>query len=197
MAGILLQSARSLLTNGSDLPQGIMSIRWKLNLSVIALIAVFLFAVAFVMNSVGENARLTREFSRMRTLSQFTADVRTDIYSHQSAVRDNPAADSEMVPAWPSSLLEDIAVQIRLAQSEGERRSWEQVFQAVTESTDSVQSEERAPRIHAWVARAEHELRKLRNLYDVREHDLIAMAARTSLRAHTAIWVACALTVLL
>ena len=175
-----------------------MTIRWKLNVSVAALLAVLLVAVAIAMNAVGDSARRLRSQARTRQLSQFTSDMRTILYEHLALEGDliRPKETSERLP-WPDFVLQDVNVQIRLAGSDWERALWEDVRDAVAEMARI----ERSPHVDAAIQdalnRAERALRELRNRYDLAEYDALASVASTSFHAQVTIGGASILTILL
>ena len=172
-----------------------MSIRWRLNLSILALIAVFLMAAAFSMHAVRRNAEQSLLYSRMRELSQFTADVRTHLYQHLSPV--GRRLDESLVEpgsSWPEPLLDDIDVQIRLAETPQERQLWTAV-RAGIERISALAPDD--PTLLETVRAIEWDLRELRNYYDLAQTDAIKENAHTSVLAQGAIAAACLLTVLL
>lgn len=173
-----------------------MTIRWKLNLSVMALIAVFLASVAFSMWAVRRNGNLTRSYARMRELAQFTADIRTHLFQQlvwKSGVVDPPSGLRAV--SWPKSVLDDIDVKIRLSESDDERQLWTQVRSSVSALGDLRDSS--AAELKVSLREAERDLHRLRDYYDLAQNKAAASAARTSLTAEAAISIACVLTVLL
>lgn len=173
-----------------------MSIRWRLNLSILALIAVFLIAAAFSMHAVRRNAEQSLLYARTRELSQFTADVRTHLYQHLSPIgrRIEDSVAVEPASAWPRFLLDDIDVQIRLAEAPREQALWTAVRAGVERIDDFVPDD---PALFEAVRAIERDLRELRSYYDLAQTGAIAANARTSLLAQAAIAAACLLTVLL
>ncbi len=172
-----------------------MTIRWKLNLTVAALIVTFLAAIAVVVGAVRENAEITRRLSEMRELSEFATYVRTVIFERlalESGAVD--PAPGRPVERWPDELLDDVEIQIRLAEDEASRSLWVKVSEAVSTIGDRMVG--RVQQQEALRA-ADTLLRQLHNLYDAREHGFMARAAETSLHAQRSIWAACLLTVLL
>lgn len=205
-----------------------MTIRWKLNLSVLALIVVFLAAMIFSMHAVGENARQTHSYARMRELSQFTADIRTNLYQYlleSSTPSPESGAGPQLRTGHPSRrilhALDDIDIQIRLAETEKERRLWTKVRTTVAElggeeratpgRQDAETPEPEAMHLAASTSpramddsrrrellrRAELDVRELRNYYDLSQYNSIAETAKSSVMAQAATTVACLLTVLL
>ncbi len=173
-----------------------MTIRWKLNFSVIALIAIFLAAAGFSVRAVTRNAEQTRAYSRMRDSAQFTADLRTQIYQRLAARLAAPDG-SDQAREWVEDTLDHIDVQIRLAQSVRERRLWQKVS-VTTAALGSELSESASPeRVDALTRQAEADLLELRSFYDLAQSESIVETAHTSLLAQTAIGLACMLTVLL
>lgn len=175
-----------------------MTIRWKINLSVLALIVVFLVAAAFSVHAVTQNAQQTRTYARMRELSQFTADVRTLLYLQVAAAGDPHVLPEGAAPAdWAQTARDDIGVQIRLAESTREKQLWGHVRDAVNALEDALHAGGTIPVIRDLLKTAERDLRDLRHHYDVVQYDLMAATAQTSFRAQVAVGIACALTVLL
>jgi signal transduction histidine kinase len=172
-----------------------MTIRWKLNLSVTALILVFLVAMMFATRAVTSNAERTRSYLRMRSGSQFTSDLRTDMYQHLAAAAEviHLPDEPERTP-WPKYVLDDIDVQIAHAADEREAALWRDVAGAVSAAADRRGSSAASA---AAVQAAERSLLTLRRYYDLAEIDATVQIARTSLMAQVMIWTSCALTVLL
>ncbi len=172
-----------------------MTIRWKLNLSVAALILMFLVAGAFAMRAVSLNAEYSRQYVRTRDPSQFAADLATELHRRLAALAgmvqlpDEP----ERTP-WPKFALDDLDVQVRLARDDEERALWQQVADAI-----AVIGQARAdsPPDQAILASAERSLQALRRRYDLAQYDAAVTMANTGLTAQKAIWVSCAVTVLL
>jgi signal transduction histidine kinase len=175
-----------------------MTVRWKLNLAVFALIAVFLAAAGVSLHAVSANAEQTRSYVRMREMSQFTADIRTRFYAAVAVLRDPSAALRSSLPEdWVATSLDDINVQIMHAQTPRERQLWEKVAQDVRSLADSVEQHGDADAVQEIMHDAERSLGELRSYYDLAQYDSIATTARTSFRAQVAVGVAGAVTVLL
>ncbi|MFQ5463151.1 MAG: ATP-binding protein [Phycisphaerae bacterium] len=175
-----------------------MTIRFKLNMAVTTLIGVFLVAASYALLAVNRNAENTRLYSHMRELAQLTSDIRTDIYYQLAVAAGRVTPMPEPAGAgWPEYALEDIDIQIALADSEAERDHWQRLrraigamdFESRSSSSDAASAE--------LLRVAEHHLRALRSAYSLREYDAIAAAASTSFSAQVAIAVACVLTVVL
>lgn len=162
-----------------------MSIRWKLNLSVLALVGVLVAAMLFCTRAVTDNARQTREFARMRELSQFTADIRTGVYQYLLP----PSASGDMTDiareAWLRQAVEGIGIQSRLAESDRERALWTQVEAAIHE-LDPIAAVADRRATSGVVADIEHHLRELRSYYDLAQYNSIASIANSSVLAQTA-----------
>ncbi len=175
-----------------------MTIRWKLNVSVAALLAVLLVAVAIAMNAVGDSAQQLRTHTRTRQLSQFTSDLRTILYEHLVLEGDliRPRETSGRMP-WPDFVLQDVDVQIRLARFDWERALWKDVRGAVAEMAPIERSLHPDAAIQDALNRAERALRELRNRYDLAEHDALASVASTSFHAQVTIGAASIVAVLL
>jgi signal transduction histidine kinase len=175
-----------------------MKIRWKLNLLVTTLIAVFLMTVAFVMYAGRLDERATLRYEGTVGLSQFTSDVRSSIYLHLAAdAKASPLPPGLEAAEWPRYLLEDIAVRIRLSENETERRLWSAVHETITEigrlQTEGVGRDALAIPVHRVV----HDLRLLRNDYDRRSSELQAVMAENHFRSYAAVWTATILTICL
>ena len=109
-----------------------MTIRSKLNLSVLALIVIFVTAMAVTMQAVVENAGQVQAYSRMREQSRFTSDVTTDIYLHAAATAGTLELPVSPEPTgWPDYALQDVDTQIRLSRTDRERLLWQRVRTAV------------------------------------------------------------------
>lgn len=173
-----------------------MSIRWKLNLLVAALIGVFLVTVAFVMYAANEDVASTLRFEATGGLSQFTSDVRSSIYLHLASEADaSPLPPGLEATDWPRYLLEDIAVRIRLSETEDERKLWTAVSKQIAEigrlQAEGANGDALAGPVHEVI----HDLRLLRNDYDRRAAELQATIASNHFRTYTAVWTATILTV--
>ncbi|MBI4580298.1 MAG: HAMP domain-containing protein, partial [Planctomycetes bacterium] len=174
-----------------------MTIRRKLDITLLALIAVFLAAGVLSLWTVGKNAEETRRYAWMREQSQFTADVRTHIYQRLARPVE-PLGLTAHQPDSPQPVLDDLTVQINLAVSERERELWQAVHACVDELASAQASEAAdASAVQAIVQRAEKHLRELRDYYDLDQYQSIARTARASLMAQVAISVAALLTVVL
>ncbi len=174
-----------------------MTIRFKLNMAVATLIAVFLVAAFYALLAVNRNAENTHLYSRMRELGQLTSDIRTDIY-YQFAVaadRIKPALHPSGA-GWPDYALEDIDIQITLAETGVERIHWERLREGISAMNVASGAFE-GDTVTELLRDAEYHLQALRSQYSLREYDAIAVAASTSFTAQVAISIACVLTVLL
>ncbi len=186
-----------------------MTIRWKLNLAVIALITIFLLTAAFTMRVVRATAEHTRTYSRMRELAELISGIDAGIHRHPAAARGLiPASDGPASLGWLQYALHDIDTQIRLAESDEERELWSNLRHAVAalENSDPASTADppesllairTAAAMGEVVRAAEESLRALRNIYQAAEYDSIASASEKSLRAQQAIWIAGSLTALL
>lgn len=174
-----------------------MTIRWKLNLSIGALIAVFMAAAGFSIWAVSANARATRVYSRMRDLSQSTADLRTQIYQ-QIAWASGSLQPTEVVsvPDWLSAMLDHIDIQIRLAENDYERDLWQRVHGEAVALGGQL-SKHTLDGVDEIVQQAERDLQELRSYYDLAQSRSIATTAMASFTAQAAIGLACVITVLL
>lgn len=174
-----------------------MTIRSKLNLSVLALIVIFVTAMAVTMQAVVENAGQVQAYSRMREQSRFTSDVTTDIYHHVAAAAGTLELPISPEPTdWPDYALQDVDTQIRLSRTDRERLLWQRVRTAISAlgETDGAASPRHV--IAEAVETARVNLRALRTDYDLAEASFIATVAATSLRAQVAIAVAGGLMIL-
>lgn len=173
-----------------------MKIRWKLNLLVSALIAVFLMTAAFVMYAGREDEQATLRYEATVGLSQFTSDVRSSIYLHLAAdARATPLPPGLEAADWPLYLLEDITVRIRLSESETERRLWSSVHDTITEISRVQAEGAGGGDLAGPTHRVVHDLRLLRNDYDRRSAELQAVIATNHFRSYTAVWTATILTI--
>lgn len=173
-----------------------MSIRWKLNFSVLALIGVLLAAMLFSTHAVTENARQTRAFARTRELSQFTADIRTGVYQHLLLPADGFSDGGALREAWIRQAMEGMDIQTRLAETGKERALWQKVKDAVGELETATSNTDHGS-VPEIVSRTEHDLRELRSYYDLAQYNSIAATANSSMLAQTATTVAWLLMVLL
>lgn len=172
-----------------------MTIRSKLNLSILAVISLFLVAAGLNLWAVRENAEQTRQLARMREMSQFTADLRTAIYRQLAMRTHGPTTSSVASPAdWSHAALDDIDIQLRLAADADEKALWTNVRRAVADLA-VLSADPAAGSMSGPLRDAEHALRGLRDLYDLGQYQLIAKTARTSLVAQVAVAIACLLTV--
>ncbi len=170
-----------------------MTLRWRLNLSVIALMAVFLGAAALTVRAVRQNAEQTRLYLRMRELSQFTADVRTHLFQQLASGPGSPLAGT-IPERWPTSALDDIDIQIRQSTDPSEKRLWERIRSGLVALA---QADREPARVAELVRTAEQDLRELRDFYDLSQYRSMVETAHGSLLAQAAIGLACMLTVLL
>jgi signal transduction histidine kinase len=175
-----------------------MTIRWKLNIAFIALVAIFLATAAMATRAVTSSADETRSYVRTRELAQFTANVRTLVYAQVAAASDPRRLPAESADAgWAATALNDIDVNIRLAHNDRERTLWTEVRGTIVSLADELQRGRDPARTAPIVRRAEQHLRALHHLYDITQTDAIVSIARSSFQAQVAIGVACLLTVLL
>lgn len=175
-----------------------MSIRWRLNLAVGALILVFLGAAGFALYSVRRSSEYANAYSRMRQVSQLTSDLRTAIHQQVAIISGllSPPPDHE--PASFSRLWsEDIEIQIHHAQSDRERELWKSAKESLGELDRRPVDASASMKLNDVVRKSESTLRQLRDLYDVAEFASIRRVATTSLSALVAVGVACLLTVFL
>lgn len=175
-----------------------MSLRWKLNLSVIAFVSVTLVAGAVSLRSMARHAEQTRAFLRSRESSQFTADVRTQLYQRFAVAPADSEGDAERQDGpWPEFLLADIDVQVRLAQAETERAHWEEVRESVGRLGGLNATTASDAGLLEALRRAERGLRALRHYYSVTEFEAMASSARLGLIGQVATGIACGLAVVL
>jgi len=174
-----------------------MTLRTRLNLAVAALIIVHLISAAFALRAVSRNAENTNLYMRMRESGHLAADIPTDIYNRLAlaAGAQTPLKEPRSID-WPRYALDDIEVQIRLAESEFDRRHWSGLRQAIMAMSDS-QGEARVANHKDVLREAEHHIRALRNAFGERESKAIAAAAMTGFEARMAISIAVGLTVIL
>jgi signal transduction histidine kinase len=174
------------------------TVRWKLNTAFFALIGVFLAAAAVCIQAVSANANQTRNYVRMREMSQFTADVRTRLYAAVAARRDPSGALREVVPDdWSTDTNDDVNVQIMHAQSPRERQLWQEVHDGIDALGLALRDGTDAEPVRSIVKNTDRSLDELRRYYDITQFDSIAATAQTSFRAQVAIGLACGVTVLL
>ncbi len=176
-----------------------MAIRWKLNLTFFAFLAVFLgasYVAVSAVNTAAENGRL---YSRLRSFGQLTSDIRTDMYFTLAGLDEAmPAEPASQRVAWPEYTLDDIEVQVRLAEDDTEREAWITVRAAISRlAAAMVVSPASQSEVNAALREAERALRKLRSMYELMEHESIVATAEAGLRAQVAVGVACALIVVL
>lgn len=171
-----------------------MTLRWRLNLAVLALIAVFLVAAGFTMRAVRQNADQTHLYLRMRELSQFAADVRTHMYQ-QLARGAGVLRGDEYEDAWPAAALDDIEIQIHQSQDARERALWESVRNRL--ATIGQVATRPAADPMPLVRATEQDLRSLRDYYENVQTQAIVAASNGSLIVQGAVGAACMLTVLL
>ena len=174
-----------------------MTIRSKLNLSVLALIVIFVTAMAVTMQAVVENADQVQAYSRMREQSRFTSDVTTDIYHHVAAAAGTLELPLSPEPTdWPDYALQDVDTQIRLSRTDRERLLWQRVRTAISALGATAGAPPPQDVIAEAVETARVNLRALRTDYDLAEARFIVAVAATSLRAQVAIAVAGGLMIL-
>ncbi len=175
-----------------------MTIRWKLNLAILALIAVFLAAAAVSMYAVRTSGAQTQAFLRTRELAQFTADIRTTLIAQVAAAGAPQRLPPNVIHAnWVRPTLDDVDVKIRLSTTEAERDLWLEIRAAVEGLAEALTPPTNQAAAAAHLQTAERDLRSLRHLYDVAQADALALAARAGFHTQLAIGIACALTALL
>lgn len=174
-----------------------MTLRTRLNLAVAALIIVHLISAAFALRAVSRNAENTNLYMRMRESGQLAADIRTDIYNRlaRASGAETPLKEPRSID-WPRYALDDIEVQIRLAESEFERTHWAGLRHAIVAMSEA-QAMAGTMEDMEILREAEHHIRALRNDFGERESKAIAAAALTGLEARMAISIAVGLTVVL
>lgn len=174
-----------------------MTIRWRLNLAVIAIVAVFLVVAGFSVRAVKRHGDFSRQFTKTREQSQLTSDIRGLLYQHLAAQGDVYRLPNELANhEWPDFVIDDINVQIRLAQSDAERQLWSQLhagFIALSVAEKSGDTEV----INVSAHKAEHLLRDIRNYYDLRQYNMGAYSATSSFVEFAAMCAASAITALL
>lgn len=167
-----------------------MTIRWKLNLAMLAMLVTFLLAGVIVLYSVHAATLQSLSIARMRTLSVFTDDVRAGIFA-QMAVAGGLGRDVEDLELasqnWPADILEGIDVRVRLASDAPELEGWTRVREIVSELGNRSVDD---PEVPLMVHRADVQLRKLSRHYDTRIATATAEAANTSTRASTSVAIA-------
>lgn len=171
-----------------------MSIRWKLNLSVLAMIFVFLTAMLFVMRAVQNSATHTQTYAGWRNKSQFLADLRTDVFCHVGGYR-GPVSTAEVAApaAWLDAVLPGIEDRVRQASGAPERRLWTEVRTGIVALVSQAVQADRA----AIMGELETDLSTLRQLIVLEEHQAVNAIAKSNSRVRTAVITACAATVLL
>ncbi len=164
-----------------------MTVRTKLNIAVATMITVFAAAAAVTISAVQRSAAHTESYLRRRDQVQLTCDIRTDIHRHQLALHrgddDGP---------WATFLIDDVDIQIRLAEDDVERQLWMQFRDdlAIMRATIGALPE-------AVVASADHTLVRLRLYYESTAHQLLSDVARAGLLSQGAIMFAAIMVVLL
>jgi signal transduction histidine kinase len=168
-----------------------MSLRWKLNASVLAMVASFLVAAGFSIRAVSRHGEYSRLHSRTRAQSQFTADVRALIFQHLAVaggIIELPEQLSE--ESWPHFVIEDIDVQIRLAKNETEAELWTDLRAAIIQIASAEDAGEGRNELNLLAYQVELDLRRLRNYYEITENELIVRAAGSGLVEYVVLWIA-------
>ncbi|MHC5110803.1 MAG: ATP-binding protein [Planctomycetota bacterium] len=172
-----------------------MKIRSKLILAVALLIVVHLTSATLAIRAVNRNARNTDLYTRMRELGQLAADLRTDIYHQLASGAGAPSPLREPIGiGWPHYALDDIEVQIRLADHEFDKHHWTGLRDSIVamHETGMLAASE-----NGTLREAEHHIRSLRNKFSLRESEAIATIAMASYGARVAMTIAGVLTVAL
>lgn len=175
-----------------------MTIRWKLNLTVALLLAVFLAVAAVECFTIAAQTERVESYLRVRGQSRFIADLRAELQRRVACVSlGTPALQPFGEQDWPRATLDDIDRRVRAEDDDQQRQRWRSVRRAVINLHEALsQSTSPAPVVRA-LRLAEHNLLALRSHYAAMEHDLIAASASTNFSVKRAILVACAVTVLL
>lgn len=164
---------------------------------MIAIVAVFLAAAGFSTNAVKRHGDFSRKFTQTREQSQLTSDIRALLYQHLAAAGGVFELPQELAEeTWPDFVLEDIDVQIRLAQSDEEREHWTHLRAGIVDLNRAEQYGD-AQGVNAAVHDCELHLREIRNHYDVIQYDMGAYSATSSFVEFAAMCAACATTTVL
>jgi len=175
-----------------------MSLRWKLNASVIAMVVLFLAAAAVSLRAVLRHGRNSRMYSHMRAQVQFVADVRALIFQQlaaQGGLVDPP--EEIQADTWPGFLIDDLDVQIRLAASAPEADLWTQLRACVVDLAAAESRNLERDALTALVHRTEVALRRLRSHFEKTQNALSVRAAESSLVEYVALWSACILVTII
>lgn len=174
-----------------------MTIRWRLNLAVVAIVGVFLVVAGFSVRAVKRHGDFSRKFTQTREQSQLTSDIRGLLYQHLAAKGDVYRLPKELANhEWPDFVIDDIDVQIRLAQSGMERQLWSDLRIAMLKLSDVEDSGAVEP-INTAIHESERILRDIRNYYDLHQYNMGAYSATSSFVEFAAMCAASAITALL
>lgn len=175
-----------------------MTIRWKLNLAVITLIAIFLVTSGFALRAVRENSAYAHMHSRMRELSELTSSIHTGIYRHVAASRGAiDTSDAPDRPGWLWYAVREIETQTHLAENDEERELWSNLRRAVIALGGLDAASPGTLSMDDAIDEAERSLRALRSIYRLAEYASIEATGEKNLRAQQAIWIGGSLTLLL
>jgi signal transduction histidine kinase len=141
-----------------------MTIRWKLNAAMLAMLVTFMAAGAVVVHSVNRTTQTILDSARLRELSVFTDDVRAQIFYQLALQRGmKPLYADEVDIRWPDDVIEDIEIRISHAKAEVEQTCWTDIRSRVYAMTDMEPDDDE---LGATVKKADSDLRLLRRHYD-------------------------------
>ncbi len=171
-----------------------MTVRWKLNISVLAMIAVFLTAMLFVMHTVRRSAAAAQRYSGHRVKSRLVADLLAGMQRYAPRFEAGaPPAEGLEPGSWADSALGEIQTQIEIADGEAERRLWMDVWSGLSALRRPADRGGGQPGRET----VERDLHTLQLLYDLQEQQAVTATARYHFRAEVTIISACAVAVLL
>lgn len=125
----------------------VMPVRWKLNIVVGLLVAVFVLTAGFAMRAVSEYMDYARTHAAVRELAGLTGTIHVGVYRHLLATEEeSAAAGSGDRTDWLTYALRDTDRQVRTTEVESERELWQNLrnaLEALASPTDQTTTDPR------------------------------------------------------